>query len=693
MPDLKDIVAYEAEPPAPMSIFEERVIHPDNQVRLDALKERLERFKPLSPFKLIVMQLRINGLHAQLKRRGVFGLVAELNRTHAELVDTFTAFMVVKLEIKELRANSATVSRDLKARAVRLKQRGEALKERLALLESRLDPHQPQYAEYVRLRDRLNEHIDQVKRRRAEKENEKQFYREGKLIGKALRETFLMTEGCHIKKFRRNGKIKKIAPRFQEIHLSSTVHSFVLLTSKRTIFGFWKNKLQVNIEDLINPKTTLKNASAIIHRQVWVDYDRTGSLPIFKVNRLDIRDGLPERVLFAGLIDIYPVRQHELIPIPAGLGENFNARWMNLDNTPHLLIAGTTRSGKSNFANALICTILYMQSPDEVRFVAIDGKEGVEFHLYAQVPHIAETVTDMDRVKLTLYKAIALMKRRLQHLKDTGAKNILAFNRAVPDRRLPRLIIFIDEMATLLEREDTREIHHALTLLVSQGAAAGVHVIAATQYPNAETIPMSVKNNMDGIVGLRMPNVHASNMLFNEDAAFRLQKIKGRAYISDAGERYKCQTPFISDAEILRGIRFARDQYKLTPFTEWETAEDTEPVAIPAVEAEPAVSAVVFEESDLLEIAFDQFKGALKVRPIFEVVRVQVNVTRDEIDGMVREIVSRGEAMFHGDTYKPIRRPGNFWQLVKIDLPGEETDDADESRPDAAIEMVTAQEG
>ncbi|MBI5671285.1 MAG: hypothetical protein HZC41_25085 [Chloroflexi bacterium] len=661
---VKDIIAYDTPPPAPMSIFEERVVHPDNQARLSELQNRVERFKPLPFWRMVRMQFRANRLHRKLSQRGVFDLVQMLNAKREELNNIRTSYIATKNEYQQLLQSGAAVPQELIERGQALGRQGKQLREQVRQLEQQLEPHGETYTKYVSLRDRLIEHIDQTKRLKAEEENRKQFFKEGKIVQKALRETFLMTEGCHVVKYTRGGKTKKVAPRFQEVYLSSTVHSFVLLTSKKTLFG-WKNTLQVNIEKLIDPKTTLKNASAILHRQVWVDWDRTGSLPIFKINRLDIRDGLPERVLFAGLLEIYPVNEHDHVPLPVGLGENFRAQWMTLEMTPHLLIAGATRSGKSNFVNVIICSLLYMQSPAEMRFIAIDNKEGVEFNRYAHVPHLVDSITDTgDKVLPTLHRAIAVMKRRLRMLKETNAKNILAFNKAVlPEQKMPRLMIFVDEMATLLNREDTAAIHHALTILTAQGAAAGVHVVAATQYPNAETIPMTVKGNMDGIIGFRMPNVHASNMLFNSDDAFRLEKVKGRAYISDAGERYKSQTPYISDAEIDRAIRFAINQYQAKPFAELDALEDTAPVeALPMLEPEP-----VFCEEDVLAIAFENFDGALKADRIYEVIKPQNVATVSEVRALVKELIQMPVVTFEGAEYRPVKQKGNFWKLIKIE--------------------------
>jgi hypothetical protein len=586
----KDDQFKETPPPAPMSIFDQRVVHDDNRAILHALQQRLERFKPLPKQKYNRLLNEAKRLSRRLKREGVFDQIALLNLYHDEYVKLADEYRSLRIQAGEYQ-DVSLMPVELIARGREIKRMGAILRERFTAVELRLAKHEAKYDRFIRIKDRLTEHHEVMKRLREESKLSRQFFKEGKLIEKLLIEAFRMTDGCYVERFNRKGKRIRITPKFQEIWLSSTVHSYVLLTSKKTLFG-WKNKLRVNIENLIDPNTTLRNMSAILHRQVWVDWDRTGSLPIFKINRLDIKDGLPTHTVFEKIIDIYPVGDHESVPIPVGLGENFRAHWLNLERTPHILIAGSTGTGKSNFANVILCTLLSMQSPDEVRILAIDNKDGVEFNRYRNVPHLVDNIVDTtDNVLPALKSAIRMMHNRLRKLKDHDVLSIIEYNR-IAKMKMPRLIIFIDEMSTLLNRPDTSEIHHAMTLITQLGRAAGIHMIAATQYPKSETLPTEIKGNMAGIVGFRMTNFAGSNMLFNSDDAYRLARVKGRAFIDDAGERYKAQTPFISRAAVDRAIRFSISQYQFGGFVELQT--DTQEYSpIKALNIDPRHGAIL----------------------------------------------------------------------------------------------------
>ena len=684
------VTASERDVPAPMAIFEQRVIHPDNQARMDALKARLERFRPLPFFKRLRLNLRARWLGFSLKQRGVFAKVAKARGYHEALKKLHIAFQASRAEAEQLRTEGKPIPDSLRQRVKWIKARADEYKVALAHTEARLDPFEQRYGEFIGLRDRLVEDVELRARRKAEAQNKKQFHKEAKLIQRALRETFLMTEGCYVTKYGRGGKAKKIPPKFQEVYISSTVHSFVLLTSKMSMFGGWQNKLNVDIENLIDERRTLKNASAILHRQVWVDWDRTHSVPIFKVNRLDIRDGLPERVLFGGLLEIYPVRQHDEIPIPLGLGENFRAHWLNLEATPHLLIAGTTRSGKSTLLHSIICSWLYMQAPEELRLILIDNKAGVEMHRYHAVPHLISLIEEPEGVLATLQKSLGIMRRRLKLLRDSGASKFVDFNRAaLPEQKLPRLLIIIDELATILNRPDTEDVHHSLYLLTAQGAAAGVHVIAATQYPNADTIPMTIKGNMDAIIGFRMPNMHGSTMLFNSGDAYTMERNKGRVYVSDGGDTFKSQTPWLPDEGKDRAIRFACDHHAPVPFTELE--DDTEPVpALPteveAPEAAPATPAPtpprVFSEADLIDIFLNRFEGVLNADGAYRILKGKEKVTQAQIRQMTNAIRSKETVTYGIELYHPTSIGGRNWRLIPTEggLPTEtvETSNSEE---------------
>jgi S-DNA-T family DNA segregation ATPase FtsK/SpoIIIE len=228
-----------------------------------------------------------------------------------------------------------------------------------------------------------------------------------------------------------------------------------------------------------------------------------------------------------------------------------------LDKMPHLLIAGATGSGKSVALNAMICSLLYKSTPDEVKLIMVDPKR-IELSNYDGIPHlITPVVIDPKKATNALYWAVREMERRYELLSERNARNIKQYNQKMEKenkpgeeddlQKLPYLVIVIDELADLMMLA-SRDVEVALTRLAQMARAAGIHLILATQRPSVDVLTGIIKANFPTRLTFQVSSRTdsrtiidtngAENLLGNGDMLFlppgtsKLQRIHG-AYLSE----------------------------------------------------------------------------------------------------------------------------------------------------------------
>jgi S-DNA-T family DNA segregation ATPase FtsK/SpoIIIE len=194
----------------------------------------------------------------------------------------------------------------------------------------------------------------------------------------------------------------------------------------------------------------------------------------------------------------------------------------SLESMPHLLIAGSTGSGKSVMINSMIMSILYKATPDEVRLIMVDPKR-VELGMYEGVPHLlTPVIIDPKKATNALRNAVLEMERRLRLLAEYGVRNIEQFNKKIrklqeeprdlfgePDatqeelRPLPYILILIDELADLMMLEG-RNVEESVTRLAQMARAVGMHLVLATQRPSVDVITGLIKANFPARISFRV---------------------------------------------------------------------------------------------------------------------------------------------------------------------------------------------
>ncbi|HEY0006394.1 MAG TPA: DNA translocase FtsK [Pyrinomonadaceae bacterium] len=208
----------------------------------------------------------------------------------------------------------------------------------------------------------------------------------------------------------------------------------------------------------------------------------------------------------------------------------------DLARMPHLLIAGTTGSGKSVGVNSLIVSILYKARPDEVKFIMVDPKR-LELGLYADIPHLATPIiTDPKRAAISLKWAVSEMERRYKELAGWGVRNIDGFNTEVerrnlvkdydeltgePHKRLPYIVIIIDELADLM-MVSGHEVEESITRLAQMARAVGIHLVLATQRPSVDVITGLIKANFPSRISYRVSSKVDSRTIIDANGAEQL---------------------------------------------------------------------------------------------------------------------------------------------------------------------------
>jgi S-DNA-T family DNA segregation ATPase FtsK/SpoIIIE len=252
-------------------------------------------------------------------------------------------------------------------------------------------------------------------------------------------------------------------------------------------------------------------------------------------------------------------------------------RVSDLAQMPHLLIAGSTGTGKSVFLNALIVSMLYKATPDELKLVMVDPKR-LELGLYADIPHLlAPVVTDPKIASNVLRNATREMERRLKLLAQRGVRNIDQYNRTFAKgqslslfenveeeehKPLPLIVIVIDELADLM-MVDTNNVEESITRLAQMARAVGIHLILATQRPSVDVITGLIKANFPARISFRVASKVDSRTILDANGAESLLGKGDMLYLPAGSSRlHRIHGPMVSEEEIAALCDFWRSQAK-----------------------------------------------------------------------------------------------------------------------------------
>jgi len=262
------------------------------------------------------------------------------------------------------------------------------------------------------------------------------------------------------------------------------------------------------------------------------------------------------------------------LPLPLGKDISGNPIVADLAAMPHLLVAGTTGSGKSVFINSVIASMLFRMTPDELRFIMIDPKR-VELSLYDGIPHLmAPVVTESMKAPAYLKWALREIDKRYKKLADVGVRNIESYNKYMEDHpdavgkiaaeddlvhgKLPYIMIIIDELADLMMVASS-EVETAITRLAQIARAAGVHMIVATQRPSVDVVTGLIKANLPCRLSFRLASKVDSRTILDMNGAENLLGKGDMLYMDvNTAKPVRIQGCYVSEGEIEKVVEFAQ---------------------------------------------------------------------------------------------------------------------------------------
>ena len=248
--------------------------------------------------------------------------------------------------------------------------------------------------------------------------------------------------------------------------------------------------------------------------------------------------------------------------IPVGLGKDIAGKPVitDLAKMPHLLVAGTTGSGKSVCVNTLISSILFSRKPEEVKLLLIDPKM-VELSIYNGIPHLmAPVVTDMKKAAAVLRWAVREMEARYKAFAASGKRDIKSYNEAHPKEAMPLIVLIIDELADLMMTAPD-DIEESISRLAQMARAAGIHMVLATQRPSVNVITGSIKANVPSRISFAVGSQIDSRTILDMAGAEKLLG-KGDMLFAPIGANkpIRVQGAFISDDEVEHLVEFVKAQ-------------------------------------------------------------------------------------------------------------------------------------
>ncbi len=251
--------------------------------------------------------------------------------------------------------------------------------------------------------------------------------------------------------------------------------------------------------------------------------------------------------------------------IPVVLGKDIagEAQFIDLVQTPHLLIAGATGSGKSVCVNSIILSILFRRSPEEVRMILIDPKI-VELKLYNDVPHLlTPVITEPKRAFQALQYCICEMERRYSMLDRLGVRDIKSYNRKIKDKalvqeKLPYIVVVIDEFADLMATTG-KELESTLARLAAMSRAVGIHLVLATQRPSIDVITGLIKANIPSRIAFMVASKFDSRIIIDMVGAEKLLG-RGDMLFASAWDPFpiRMQGAFVSEEEVEKSVEFVK---------------------------------------------------------------------------------------------------------------------------------------
>ena len=321
------------------------------------------------------------------------------------------------------------------------------------------------------------------------------------------------------------------------------------------------------------------NLSEDIARNTSSISTRVATVPGKSTIGIEIPNKIRENVALKEIISSKEFNNKD-IKIPITLGKSISGFPIvgDLVSMPHLLIAGTTGSGKSVCINTLILSILYRHKPDDCKLIMIDPKM-LELSIYQGIPHLlTPVITEPKKATTALKWVVKEMEKRYREMTEIGVRNISGFNEKASSesrKKMPYIVVIVDEMADLMMIAG-KEIENYIQRLAQMARAAGIHIVMATQRPSVDVITGTIKANFPTRISFQVTSKIDSRTILGEQGAELLLGNGDMLFMSSASRIIRIHGPYVSEKEIERVSTFLRLQGSPTYIEEVTRIEEQE---------------------------------------------------------------------------------------------------------------------
>tara|TARA_B100001093_G_scaffold419452_1_gene411020 strand:+ start:1764 stop:3887 length:2124 start_codon:yes stop_codon:yes gene_type:complete len=301
------------------------------------------------------------------------------------------------------------------------------------------------------------------------------------------------------------------------------------------------------------------NLSDDIARNTSSESARISTIPGSNTVGIELPKAIRENVYLSEILNISDFKKKDT-KLPIALGKNISGAPIigDLSSMPHLLIAGTTGSGKSVCINTIILSLLYKHTPDRCKFILIDPKM-LELSTYEGVPHLlCPVITEAKKAASVLGWVVKEMESRYRLMTKEGVRNIDSYN-TKHQLPMPYIVVVVDEMSDLMLVAG-KEIENYIQKLSQMARAAGIHIIMATQRPSVDVITGTIKANFPTRISFQVTSKIDSRTILGEQGAEQLLGKGDMLYMSSANRIVRIHAPFVSDNEIEKINNFLRSQ-------------------------------------------------------------------------------------------------------------------------------------
>ncbi|OAX50849.1 DNA translocase FtsK [Paenibacillus sp. AD87] len=348
---------------------------------------------------------------------------------------------------------------------------------------------------------------------------------------------------------------------------SEDINPLVESYQKKLRYNFNQNGIQIKIVESFvgvsvirivleipgdKPYSSVESRAKDIY--LWL---QLSSIPLIQLRNgrinIDINRDTPETVYFENFMaqtrkQFPPEQLKGRLVAPVGIGQLRELIFMDFSssNTPHLLVGGTTGSGKSVTINAIILAMMCMYSPDEVQFIFVDPKK-VEFLVYENRDHTKIVITEIEKAVEALEQLVEEMEERYRLFVSESVSSIdqyVEFS-GIP---MPRMVVVFDEFADFMEREKSlsARVESAIMRLGAKARAAGIHLLICTQNPKADIVPTNIRNNLPARIALKAADHHASKIIISEEGAETLGGKGDFLMKTDLPEIVRAKSPYLT---------------------------------------------------------------------------------------------------------------------------------------------------